>query len=69
MALFVFAGTLTHAPALNVKRLPRPLATPNDLGFAAADAFALYRKTKNFHWHMSGSHDREYHLLLDEHAA
>jgi starvation-inducible DNA-binding protein len=31
-----------------------------------ADAFALYIKTKNFHWHMSGSHYRDYHLLLDE---
>jgi starvation-inducible DNA-binding protein len=30
--------------------------------------FALYLKTKNFHWHMSGSHFRDYHLLLDEHA-
>ena len=34
-----------------------------------ADAFALYLKTKNFHWHMSGQHFRDYHLLLDEHAA
>ncbi len=33
-----------------------------------ADAFALYVKTKNFHWHLSGSHFRDYHLLLDEHA-
>ena len=33
-----------------------------------ADAFALYVKTKNFHWHLSGSHFREYHLLFDEHA-
>ena len=33
-----------------------------------ADVFALYLKTKNFHWHMSGSHFREYHLLLDEHG-
>jgi starvation-inducible DNA-binding protein len=33
-----------------------------------ADAFALYLKTKNFHWHMSGHHFRDYHLLLDEHA-
>jgi starvation-inducible DNA-binding protein len=31
-----------------------------------ADVFALYVKTKNFHWHMSGSHFRDYHLLLDE---
>lgn len=54
------------------------LATPTDLlpeGVAAisaelrtllADVFALYLKTKNFHWHMSGPHFRDYHLLLDE---
>jgi starvation-inducible DNA-binding protein len=34
-----------------------------------ADVFALYLKTKNFHWHMSGPHFRDYHLLLDEQAA
>jgi starvation-inducible DNA-binding protein len=34
-----------------------------------ADFFALYLKTKNFHWHMSGPHFRDYHLLLDEHAS
>lgn len=57
-----------------------PIATPSDLGAAAtrniaaalnailADAFALYLKTKNFHWHMSGPHFRDYHLLLDEQA-
>jgi starvation-inducible DNA-binding protein len=33
-----------------------------------ADVFALYLKTKNFHWHLSGPHFRDYHLLLDEHA-
>lgn len=56
------------------------LATPNGLGDIArdaisaainplvADAFALYVKTKNFHWHMSGSHYRDYHLLFDEQA-
>ena len=33
-----------------------------------ADVFSLYLKTKNFHWHMSGKHFRDYHLLLDEHA-
>ncbi|HZP87188.1 MAG TPA: DNA starvation/stationary phase protection protein [Burkholderiales bacterium] len=55
-----------------------PLAVPTDLKAAAskdiaaamngilADAFALYFKTKNFHWHMSGPHFRDYHLLLDE---
>ena len=58
-----------------------PLATPTDLKKAAtkdiagamnailADVFALYMKTKNFHWHMSGPHFRDYHLLLDEQAA
>ncbi len=33
-----------------------------------ADVFALYVKTKNFHWHMTGRHFRDYHLLLDEHS-
>src|ERR1700733_2995153 len=33
-----------------------------------ADAFALYLKTKNFHWHVSGPHFRDYHLMLDDHA-
>ena len=33
-----------------------------------ADVFALYIKTKNFHWHMSGPHFRDYHLMLDEHG-
>src|SRR5262249_60198800 len=54
------------------------LQTPSDLTAAAregvvvglnrllADVFALYLKSKNFHWHMSGSHFRDYHLLLDE---
>ena len=40
----------------------------NALRQLLADAFALYVKTKNFHWHLSGSHFRDYHLLLDEHA-
>ena len=55
-----------------------PLRTPTDLGANAskdisaalttllADTFALYLKTKNFHWHMSGPHFRDYHLMLDE---
>ncbi|MGO4449412.1 DNA starvation/stationary phase protection protein [Phyllobacterium sp. TAF24] len=58
-----------------------PTATPSDLGTEAtrdiaaavnallADTFALYMKTKNFHWHMSGPHFRDYHLMLDEQAA
>jgi starvation-inducible DNA-binding protein len=57
-----------------------PLHTPTDLKSNAvpdiagalnallADMFALYLKTKNFHWHMSGPHFRDYHLLLDEHG-
>jgi starvation-inducible DNA-binding protein len=56
------------------------LTTPTDLGTNAtkditgalnallADTFALYLKTKNFHWHMNGPHFRDYHLLLDEHG-
>ena len=56
------------------------LATPSDLGESGrkavveainplvADAFALFVKTKNYHWHMSGSHYRDYHLMLDEQA-
>src|SRR5580698_758068 len=40
----------------------------SDLRRLLADVFALYLKTKNFHWHMSGRHFRDYHLLLDEHS-
>jgi starvation-inducible DNA-binding protein len=62
------------------QRRDAPLATRTDLSQEAvkdisgtmnailADVFALYVKTKNFHWHMSGPHFRDYHLLLDEHA-
>jgi len=62
------------------RRRDAPLATPTDLTRSAgkdisgtmnailADVFALYLKTKNFHWHMSGPHFRDYHLLLDEQA-
>lgn len=57
-----------------------PLATPTDLkpnavrdlagalNILLADMFGLYVKTKNFHWHISGPHFRDYHLLLDEHG-
>lgn len=57
-----------------------PLDTPTDfasnvvqdisgaLNILLADVFALYVKTKNFHWHVSGPHFRDYHLLLDEHG-
>jgi starvation-inducible DNA-binding protein len=62
------------------QRRDAPLATRTDLSRDAvkdisgsmnailADVFALYVKTKNFHWHMSGPHFRDYHLLLDEQA-
>ena len=57
-----------------------PLVTPTDLKAVAtrdigaamngilADIFAIYLKTRNFHWHMSGPHVRDYHLILDEQA-
>jgi starvation-inducible DNA-binding protein len=60
------------------RRQAAPLLTPTDLAPGAtkdisaamnailADVFALYLKTKNFHWHMSGPHFRDYHLMLDE---
>jgi len=63
-----------------MRRRDAPLITPTDLGAKAsadiaggmngilADVFSLYMKTKNFHWHMSGPHFRDYHLLLDEQA-
>jgi len=44
------------------------LEISNALRELLADVFALYLKTKNFHWHMSGVHFRDFHLLLDEHA-
>jgi starvation-inducible DNA-binding protein len=62
------------------RRRESPVATPTDLGAQGAkditaalngvlaDVFALYIKTKNFHWHVSGPHFRDYHLLLDEQA-
>ena len=43
-------------------------ALSGSLNALLADVFALYLKTKNFHWHMSGPHFRDYHLLLDEQA-
>jgi starvation-inducible DNA-binding protein len=44
-------------------------STADALNAFLADSFALYLKTKNFHWHVSGPHFRDYHLLLDEQAA
>ena len=67
------------APTAKTRRMA-PLNTPTDLSSTAtievtgslnallADIFALYLKTKNFHWHMSGPHFRDYHLMLDEQA-
>jgi starvation-inducible DNA-binding protein len=69
---------MDHAVAY--ARRSAPLRTPTDLGIharrdlsgalnaLAADYLALYVKTKNFHWHVSGPHFRDYHLLLDEQA-
>ena len=63
-----------------IARQKAPLATPSDIAPKAvkditgalnallADTFCLYLKTKNFHWHMSGPHFRDYHLLLDDHG-
>jgi starvation-inducible DNA-binding protein len=63
-----------------ITRQKTPLTTPSDLDLESvrnitgalnallADVFVLFLKTKNFHWHMSGPHFRDYHLLLDDHA-
>jgi starvation-inducible DNA-binding protein len=71
---------MSHAQSARDARTREFLATPTDLKPEAtrdisaalagllADVFALYLKTKNFHWHMSGRHFRDYHLLLDEHG-
>ena len=69
----------TESTSANAER-KAPLRTPTDLDASAtkdvsaamngilADVFALYLKTKNFHWHMSGPHFRDYHVMLDEQA-
>ena len=69
-----------NKPAKKSQAVAPALDTPTDLSNEAvkdisaalnplvADAFALYLKTKNFHWHVSGRHFRDYHLMLDEHA-
>src|SRR3979490_482157 len=71
-------GRCIVSKAKSDKISPADLDTPTDLPQAAvdkisaslnvllADAFALYLKTKNFHWHVSGRHFRDYHLMLDE---
>jgi starvation-inducible DNA-binding protein len=72
--------TAKKTTAAGARKISAPLATPSDLKASGtrdiagamngilADVFALYLKTKNFHWHMSGPHFRDYHLLLDEQA-
>src|ERR1700736_5267754 len=83
-SLYEKEETMTTLTAKKTQDLRRrreaPLLTPTDLKAVAtkdiaaamngilADVFALYIKTKNFHWHMSGPHFRDYHLLLDEQA-
>src|SRR5271154_3039575 len=72
---------MSREAATQIKEKPRAThETPTDLNHEGvteittalrqllADVFALYVKTKNFHWHMHGSHFRDYHLLLDEHG-
>lgn len=70
-------STMTKSKGADTE--PAALNTPSDISAGAdaiakelnrllADSFALYLKTKNFHWHMSGAHFRDYHLLLDEQA-
>ena len=70
----------SRAVAVETYPAPRHLATPTDLeeeqveavtmvvNTLIADALVLYLKTKNYHWHLAGSHFREYHLLFDEQA-
>ncbi len=73
--------TMSKEAATQIKEKPRAThEIPTDLNHEGvteittalrpllADAFALYLKTKNFHWHMTGQHFRDYHLLLDEHS-
>src|SRR5690348_2408100 len=68
--------SVRDAKALRIARLKtptdlKPNAIPDvsgALNILLADMFALYLKTKNFHWHVSGPHFRDYHLLLDEQA-
>jgi starvation-inducible DNA-binding protein len=75
------SATATPSRAQSKQSQRSRLATPTDLTAEAtrdisagmnemlADVFALYLKTKNFHWHLSGPHFRDYHLMFDEHAA
>src|SRR6202789_459410 len=73
-------GEIMASKSEFVGRREAALTTPSDIAPEAvrdltgalnallADVFTLYLKTKNFHWHMSGRHFRDYHLLLDEHG-
>jgi starvation-inducible DNA-binding protein len=73
-------SAIKEAPTMKETSISSKLSTPNALGEKArhtvieainpliADAFALYVKTKNFHWHLSGPHFRDYHRLFDEQA-
>jgi len=58
--------TVAHIPSAFDEPAIRDIEA--SLKSVLADVFALYLKTKNFHWHMSGPHFRDYHLLLDEHG-
>ena len=67
---------LKPRPSPPPRSIPRPISTAEAvkavseaLNGLLADSYALYLKTKNFHWHVSGPHFRDYHLLLDEQAA
>src|SRR5947208_1026910 len=67
-----FPMSAFHRPDSTALSTPTDLSATNVSAITAAinpllaDAFALYLKTKNFHWHVSGPHFRDYHLLLDE---
>src|SRR5438045_5688014 len=77
-ARFLTGRSIVSKNSIKSERVSPDLDTPTDLPPVAveqvsatlntllADAFALYLKTKNFHWHVSGRHFRDYHLLLDE---
>ena len=60
---------MPRSPRPPTCRRTRRRTLPAALNGLLADTFALYLKTKNFHWHMTGPHFRDYHLLLDEQAS
>src|SRR5208282_3626641 len=76
----IWESTMSKTSSAKEANTREHLGTPTDLKPEAtrdisgalsgllADVFGLYLKTKNFHWHMSGQHFRDYHLLLDEHG-